>query len=165
VPEGYRATFLNTAVEAQKDFGRVTLGVQAGYVQTISPSGKANASLTDPDGWYVHGVARWFPSDNLMVAGDFGYAWYTAAFNQTANVARWGARLEYKMPSAAMAAFVAYHGYRWEQGGGISDGAADIHAVTVGLTFIGNGETLAARYRGPAGLDDRNPTYGVNYVE
>ena len=48
-PDGYNATFLNTALEAEKNFGRFTLGAQAGYTQTIASS-TASYSLNAPAG-------------------------------------------------------------------------------------------------------------------
>lgn len=153
-PNGYNATFLNTALEAQKDFGRLTVGAQAGYTQTLA-STTAMYSLQAPDAWYAHGVARWFATDNLMLAGDLGYAGFTDANSADGDAWRWGARLEYKLRSAPVSAFVAYQGVHWRQPGM----TAYLHGVMVGVSLIGGDETLAARYRGPAGLEDRNPFY------
>lgn len=157
-PEGYRDNYLNTALEAQKDFGRLTLGVQGGYMQTIADTGASSASMDTPTAWHVHGIARWFTDDNLMFAGEGGYSWVNGAAGQSADVLRWGARLEYKAQAAPVSAFVSYQGYNWDQGPTL-DGT--IHSLTVGLSFIGRGESLAQRYRGAAGLDDRNPIFGV----
>lgn len=160
-PAGYRDTLINVAAEGQKDLGGVTIGGQAGYLKTIVMHDWASGSLSAPGGWYLHGTARWFYDDNVMVAADAGYSSLTGAADQLAKVSRWGLRFEYKPESRPVSAFVAYQGYNWNQG---SSGSALVNTVMVGLTFIGNGETLKQRYRGPAGLADLNPIYGVNYA-
>lgn len=157
-PNGYNATFLNTALEAQKDFGRLTLVGQAGYTQTLSTSGVAPYSLAGPVGWYAHGIARWFSNDDLMFAGDIGYAGFSDSNGETGDVWRWGARVEHRLSSAPVSAFVAYQGFRWRQ----SSMMATTHVIMGGLTLIVGDPTLMERYRGPADLDDRNPFYGVN---
>lgn len=153
-PNGYNATFLNTALEAQKDFGNFTLGAQAGYTQTIASDPPAY-SLNAPDAWYAHGIARWFATDNLMLAGDFGYSGFTDSASTDGDAWRWGARLEYKLQSAPVSAFVAYQGVYWRQPGI----TADTHGVMIGVSLLAGDTTLAARYRGPTGLEDRNPFY------
>jgi hypothetical protein len=35
----------------------------------------------------------------------------------------------------------------------------------IGVTLIAGDKSLAARYRGAAGLDDRNPLYGVDFPQ
>jgi hypothetical protein len=157
-PGGYNATFLNTALEAQTDFGSFTLGAQAGYTQTVSTSATSAFSLEAPDSWYVHGIARWFANEDLMLSGDAGLAGFSDSVGQSGDVWRWGGRLEHKLNSTPVSIFVAYQGYRWSQ----QSMLGVMHGVMVGLTLIGGDDSLAARYRGTAGLDDRNIFYGVN---
>jgi hypothetical protein len=151
---------LNTAVEARKDFGAFTIAAQGGYVQTIATVSPSSYSLASPNAWYVHGIARWFPTDNVMLSGDLGYAGFADSGSASGNTLRWGGRLEYKLSAAPVSFFLDYQGDRWDQPGAQSVG----QTLQVGLTLLGGNHSLAERYRGAAGLDDRNPLFGVNFV-
>ncbi len=157
-PNGYNATMLNTALEGQQDFGPVTLGAQAGYTQTVG-GGTANFTLQDPKALYAHGIARWFINDRLMLAGDIGATSFSDSTGVDGHSLRWGARLEYKPASLPVSLSLSYMGFGWHQPG--YDESTNI--LLVGLTFLDSKESLAQRYRGPAGLDDLNPLYGVNF--
>jgi hypothetical protein len=159
-PEGYRATLVNAALEASRDFGRVTLGAQVGYTKTVATNGVSAYSISGPSAVYADGVARWFPRDNLMLAGDLGYTAQNGQAGETADATRWGARVEWQPRTSPVSFFAAYQGYVWHQ-----QYTAVVNAAVVGLTFTGGGETLIQRYRGPAGLADLNPVYGVNFAE
>lgn len=159
-PDGYNATMLNTAIEAQRNLGNFTLGAQAGYTQTLETRAKSNFTMSEPEGWYVHGIARWFAGANLMVAGDAGYSGLSDANDDHADAWRWGARIEYKPDAIPVSGFLAYQGYDWRQSGSTSVA----HVFLVGVSLIGGDNSLAARYRGAAALDDRNILYGVNYA-
>ena len=90
-----------------------------------------------------------------MLAGDLGYAGFTDSANTNGDVWRWGARLEYRLQSAPVSGFVAYQGAYWQQ----PTLAAYTHGVMIGVSLLAGDDTLAARYRGPTGLEDRNPFY------
>lgn len=160
-PGGYNDTFINAALEAQHDFGQVTIGGQAGYTAAITRKNASHFSLLSPDGWYGHAIGRWFATDDFMLAGDVGYGVFADTTGTTGNFFRWGARLEYKLEAAPVSFFVNYRGYTWTQ----TTFTGGAHAGLVGVTFIAGDQTLAARYRGAAGLDDRNPFYGVDFPQ
>jgi hypothetical protein len=159
-PEGYRDLFGNVAIEARKDFGAFTLGGQAGYTAALTRTDASSFSLRSPSAWYGHAIGRWFATDDLMLAGDLGYATFRDVLGASGDTWSWGGRIERKFSSLPMSGFLGYRGYAWRQDATRASG----HFAMVGVSFISADETLVERYRGAAGLDDRNIFYGTNFL-
>jgi opacity protein-like surface antigen len=92
-------------LEGQYFFDRVTAYAQGGY-RTID-AGVGNNE------WYVRGIGRWFPTDNLRLEGEIGYAWLSIEDNptdRTLNTLFWTATAEYRFDHMPLGVFAQYRG-------------------------------------------------------
>jgi hypothetical protein len=92
-------------LEGQYFFDRVTAYAQGGY-RTID-TGVGNNE------WYVRGIGRWFPTDNLRLEGEIGYAWLSIEDNptdRTLNTLFWTATAEYRFDHMPLGVFAQYRG-------------------------------------------------------
>jgi hypothetical protein len=167
-------TFVNSAGEVQYSIGPLTLYGQGGYVHSIAGALDADNARA----WYVHAEVRYFKKQNLLFAGNLGFARYSLddlslpgpvlVTGRHSNILRWGARVEYKFDHAPVSLFAAYEGglVRADEdydGDGFENRIVDTR-LTAGVHWWFQDGSLQLNLRTGARLVDWNPVFGHDSV-
>lgn len=118
---------------------KVTLGLNAGYLDSSADTFAPQDDLFLNSAWYVGGEVRYYANEKTTFSANLGYISGEANFGDwDVDTLHWGAKVEYK-PEAKepLSLWVAYEGRTTEaeeNGGGWSTDK-DTHTIKIGVTF------------------------------
>jgi hypothetical protein len=133
------ADYYFVGAEGQYYLNNITLGLNAGYLDSSTDSFGGSDDIFLSDAWYVGGEVRYYANEKTTVSANLGYI-SGEAFSGGLDVdtLHWGAKVEYK-PEAKepLSLWVAYEGRSTDAesnfGGPSVD--KDTHTIKIGVTF------------------------------
>jgi hypothetical protein len=151
--------------EAQWYLNQFTFYAQGGYDTTLGTIGNGGDSV---NAWFIRGTGRYFINPNFLIEGTVMYANGNIDFNESGfsnvgfNTWTWGAKGEWRLPSAPFSVFAKYQGSETRFDTTFSESnSVDIkirdHRVLLGLKLHMGDRTLQQTDRAGATLDIKSP--------
>jgi opacity protein-like surface antigen len=152
-------------VEAQWYWSQFTLYAQGGYDTTL---GTVDSFTTDSvNAWFIRGTGRYFVNPNFLIEGTVMYADGSVDNNSgfpstDFQTWTWGAKAEWRFPTAPFSVFARYQGSRTKYGNSdepdaFTSAKATDNRVLFGLKLHMGGRTLQQTDRAGATLDIVSP--------
>jgi outer membrane protein with beta-barrel domain len=149
--------------EAQWYWSQFTFYAQGGYDTTLGTPG--SESVNSINAWFVRGTGRYFVNPNFLIEGTVMYANGNIDFDFGPSTGfqtwTWGAKAEWRFPTAPFSVFAKYQGSQTKYGGTdffdfVSAKATD-NRVLLGLKLHMGDKTLQQTDRAGATLDIVSP--------
>ena len=132
------ADYYFVGAEGQYYLNNITIGVNAGYLDSSTDSFGGLDDIFLNDAWYVGGEVRYYANDKTTVSANLGYISGEAfGGNLDVDTLHWGAKVEYK-PEAKepLSLWVAYEGRTSEADPIVGPSFdKDTHTIKIGVTF------------------------------